>query len=100
MPKFVRLDSVEAALIEAGQRSTRYKLGETWELNGEEIRNALSKVDAECFDLNEVLKDMVDIERERDYWHEKCNSYEMTIVHLTQAINALGSTLQTKAVSS
>lgn len=97
MPKFVRLDSVEDALVEAGQSSTRYKIGETWELNAEEIRNALSKVDAECFDLNEVLKDMVNIEREVDYWHEKCDSYEMTIVHLTQAINELGSVLSKKS---
>ena len=97
MPKFVRLDSVEEALVEAGQSSHRYKLGETWELNLDEIRNALSKVDAECFDLNVVLEDMVNIERELNYWHEKCDSYEMTIVHLTQAINELGSALQGKS---
>lgn len=97
MPKFVRLDSIEDALVEAGQSSTRYKVGDTWELNLKEIHKALSKVDAECFDLNEVLKDMVNIERERDYWHEKCDSYEMTIVHLTQAINELGSALQRKS---
>lgn len=97
MPKFVRLDSVEEALVEAGQSSNRYKVGETWELNGEEIRNALSKVDAECFDLNVVLEDKVKIEGERDYWHEKCNSYEMTIVLLTKAIDELGSALQGKS---
>lgn len=97
MPKIVQLDSVKAALDEAWRSSNRYKVGETWELNGEEIRNALSKVDAECFDLNVVFEDMANIERERDYWREKCNSYEMTIVHLTQAINELGSTLQKKS---
>ena len=97
MPKFVRLDSVEDALVEAGQSSTRYKVGETWELNEEEIRSALSKVDAECFDLNVVIEDMANIERELDYWHKKCDSYETTIVLLTQAINELGSALQKKS---
>lgn len=29
------------ALIEKGQASKRYKLGETWELNGKEIREVL-----------------------------------------------------------
>ena len=29
------------ALVEKGQASKRYKLGETWELNGEEIREVL-----------------------------------------------------------
>ena len=31
-------------LLEKGQKSERYKLGETWELNFEEIRETLSKV--------------------------------------------------------
>lgn len=31
-------------LLEKGQKSERYKLGEIWELNFEEIREALSKV--------------------------------------------------------
>lgn len=29
------------ALVEKGQASKRYRLGETWELNGEEIREVL-----------------------------------------------------------
>ena len=32
------------ALVEKGQRSRRYKLGETWELNFDEIREALATV--------------------------------------------------------
>ena len=33
---------VELALLEKGQRSRRYSLGEVWELNFDEIREALS----------------------------------------------------------
>lgn len=33
---------VELALLEKGQKSKRYKLGEIWELNFDEIREALS----------------------------------------------------------
>ena len=40
----VNIRDVELALIEKGQSSKRYKLGETWELNGEEIREALATV--------------------------------------------------------
>lgn len=34
---------VELVLLEKGQRSKRYRLGETWELNFDEIREALSE---------------------------------------------------------
>lgn len=34
---------VELALLEKGQKSRRYKLGEIWELNFDEIREALSE---------------------------------------------------------
>ena len=33
--------AVYDAMVEKGQRSRRYKLGESWELNGTEIREAL-----------------------------------------------------------
>ena len=36
--------AVYEAMIEKGQRSRRYRLGETWELNGTEIREALDTV--------------------------------------------------------
>lgn len=36
--------AAELALLEKGQRSTRYKLGDTWELNFSEIHEALSEV--------------------------------------------------------
>lgn len=34
---------VELVLLEKGQRSRRYKLGEIWELNFDDIREALSE---------------------------------------------------------
>jgi hypothetical protein len=34
---------VELVLLEKGQKSKRYKLGEIWELNFDEIREALSE---------------------------------------------------------
>lgn len=34
--------AAEMALIEKGQQSHRYKWGEMWELNGEEIRDVLN----------------------------------------------------------
>ena len=36
--------AVYEAMVEKGQRSRRYKLGETWELNGAEIRETLDTV--------------------------------------------------------
>ena len=39
----VREDAI-ITLLEKGQRSRRYKLGETWELNFDEIREALATV--------------------------------------------------------
>ena len=38
---------VEIALLEKGQKTKRYKLGETWELTFSEIREALSKYQSE-----------------------------------------------------
>ena len=40
------VDKLDAflALVEAGQTSKRYKIGEVWHLNGEEIRRALDGV--------------------------------------------------------
>ena len=39
--------NVELVLLEKGQRSRRYKLGEIWELNFDEIREALSEYQPE-----------------------------------------------------
>lgn len=36
--------AVYGAMVEKGQHSRRYKLGEIWELNGTEIREALDTV--------------------------------------------------------
>lgn len=42
--RLVDADDVPLAMVERGQRSSRYKLGETWELNLLEIREALQTV--------------------------------------------------------
>lgn len=47
----VRRKDVELALLKKGQRSRRYKLGETWELDFTEIREALADVPAAQPDL-------------------------------------------------
>lgn len=44
MARLIDADEVIEALIEEGQRSKRYKLGETWELNLDEIRKAIATV--------------------------------------------------------
>ena len=44
MPTHGRLidaDKVALEMVEAGQRSKRYKIGEFWELNGAEIREVI-----------------------------------------------------------
>jgi hypothetical protein len=42
--RLVDTDSVGLAMVRKGQRSSRYKLGEMWELNGLEIQEALQTV--------------------------------------------------------
>ena len=44
MDDLIRRQVAIEALLEKGQRSRRYKLGETWELNFDEIREALATV--------------------------------------------------------
>lgn len=39
--------NIELALLNKGQHSRRYKLGDTWELNYDEIREVLDDVDAD-----------------------------------------------------
>lgn len=41
-------------------------------------------------DIRELLRDIADLEKERDYWHNLCQSYEQTIVKLAEAINIKG----------
>ena len=41
MSDLISRQATYLALVEKGQASKRYKLGETWELNGEEIREVL-----------------------------------------------------------
>lgn len=42
--RLIDADMALEALINKGQASRRYKLGEIWELNGQEIREALNTV--------------------------------------------------------
>jgi len=53
-----RQDAI-SALLEKGQRSKRYKLGEIWELNFDEIREALATVPSaeEVDELKDRLND-------------------------------------------
>lgn len=44
MSDLIRRQDAILALLEKGQRSRRYKLGEIWELNFDEIREALATV--------------------------------------------------------
>ena len=44
---FITRREVELVLLEKGQKSERYKLGEQWELNFSEIREALSEYQPE-----------------------------------------------------
>lgn len=41
MDDYIRREDAINALVEAGQRSKRYHVGEVWELNGSEIREAI-----------------------------------------------------------
>ena len=40
--RLIDADVALEALVDKGQTSTRYKLGEFWELNGQEIREVLN----------------------------------------------------------
>lgn len=44
MADLIDREDAYIALVEKGQASKRYKLGEIWELNGKEIREALDSV--------------------------------------------------------
>ena len=41
MAEYVKKENVLIALVSAGQCNTRYRLGEKWELNEEEIKKAI-----------------------------------------------------------
>lgn len=41
-------------------------------------------------DLNELIADIADLEKERDYWHNLCQSYEQTIVKMAETIKNKG----------
>ncbi len=40
--KLVDVDDLYIAIVKKGQASKRHKIGETWELNGEEIREVIA----------------------------------------------------------
>lgn len=71
---------VERALLEKGQKSRRYKLGEIWELNFDEIREALSEYQPEitrCKDCK-WYKEGYDIDGK---WFTRCNGNVRTYGH-------------------
>ena len=39
--RMINADALKLAIVEEGQRSKRYKIGEFWELNGDEIRQVI-----------------------------------------------------------
>ena len=41
MSRYIDADDLEQKLVEKGQASKRYKLGEIWELNGAELRDVI-----------------------------------------------------------
>lgn len=43
MPRLIDDDALKWAIVEEGQRSKRYKIGETWELNCDEIWKVIDK---------------------------------------------------------
>lgn len=61
MNKIVFLDDVIDALVEKGQKSKHYKLGERWELNSVEIREALDTVP--IIDLKVMIRPQEDSNR-------------------------------------
>lgn len=64
-------NEVLGALLEAGQKSRRYKLGDTWELNFDEIRDAIASVPSAP-------------ERKKGYWiaiNESAGIYECDQCH-------------------
>ena len=96
MPTLVNLEEVRRALVRAGQFSTRYNLGDKWELNGEEIEDALKEVNPIDIDLNELCRDMADSEKETEYWRNLAKSYEETLVKLCEVIAKKGEGIATR----
>lgn len=46
MAEYIERKAAELAMVEKGQSSKRYRLGEFWELNGAEIREVLQAIPA------------------------------------------------------
>lgn len=65
-------------LLEKGQNSRRYKLGEIWELNFDEIREALETVPS--VDAVEVVRCKDCIYFELDHW-ENVNGQPLIVAH-------------------
>lgn len=54
MAEYISREEATLALLEKGQHSKRYKIGETWELNFDEIREAINEIPAA--DVVEVIR--------------------------------------------
>ena len=72
MAEYISREKAILALLEKGQHSKRYKTGKTWELNFDEIREAINEVPA---------ADVVDrkhgkwqiVEKHTEYRTERCS---------------------------
>ena len=59
MAEYITKEQAINALLLKGQKSTRYKLGETWELNLYEIQEAINTIpvtDVQPVDAKEILR--------------------------------------------
>lgn len=54
MSDYISKDDLYWHFVNKGQKSTRYRLGETWELNAEEIRDVIAELPAA--DVEEVIR--------------------------------------------
>lgn len=71
------------ALLEKGQQSRRYKLGENWELNFDEIREALATVPSAGneAELDELRKQLNEYHKYIDKLEEKLHETELAVEH-------------------
>lgn len=71
------------ALLEKGQQSRRYKLGENWELNFDEMREALATVPSAGneAELDELRKQLNECHEYIDKLEEKLHEAELAVEH-------------------
>lgn len=72
---------VELVLLEKGQKSKRYKLGEIWELNFSEIREALSEYQSDIVHCKDCNKRRQSVYRADGAEYIVCWNQELGIQH-------------------